>query len=658
MKIIVSTLIILLLNSLALLANEDIKLTKKQKDFIKNRTINIAYTDSWEPMSFEQNGKPYGLGFDFWDYIVKKTGIKSNFIFKNSFTKALNDIKNKKTDIIITTSKTKDREKYAVFSDIYFQAPIGIATLQNKNYIANFSELFNKKVGVGENYSSHKLLKQKYPKMEFVTVNSVQEGLSLLSSNQIYAFVDNIPVLVHNIQKHSYSNIKISGDTKVNFNLQMMIRDDYEILRDIINKVLSNMSPEDKKKIYNKWSKIEYTQKFDYSVLWKYFLPLFIIIAVILYKNRQLIIYQRSLKRTQVDLENSVNSFKTLINLTIEGIVIIKDKKILFYNDEFLKMFNINIKNIKDIDINSLFSFYNGYSLQKVLQMSKIETYETMGIKKSNKRFPVMIKSKSIMYNKQKCDIITIIDMSDIKNKENLLIQQSKMASLGEMIGNIAHQWRQPLSLISTAATGMKLQKEFDTLDDKTFNSTIDDISKTTLFLSQTIDDFQNYLKTNKTKEEFNIEDSIQKVLNIVKSSFINNSIELIKNIENISIVSYENELNQVLLNILNNSKDALKQSDLEDKFIQINTKKSKDYMSIQVVDNGGGIEPNVLRRVFDPYFTTKHQSQGTGLGLYMTHKIINESLNGSIEISNIEYKFDGKYFEKCTQVEIRLPFS
>ena len=657
MKLIISILTLLFV-SLTLFANENISLTQEEKEFIKSNTINIAYTDSWEPMSFEQNGKPYGLGFDFWDYIVKQTGIKSNFIFKSNFTQALNDIKNRNNDIIITTSKTEDRQKYAVFTKSYFKAPIGIATLQDKNYIAYFSELLDKKVGVGNNYTSHKLLKQKYPNMKFVTVENVKKGLSLLSSNEIYAFVDNIPVLVHNIKKHAYSNIKISGDTKVSFDLQIMIRDDYKILKSIINKALSNMSPEDKKIIYDKWNKIEYTQEFDYTVLWKYFLPLFIIIVIILYKNRQLISYQKSLKRTQIELENSVNSFKTLINLTIEGIVIIKNEKIIFYNDEFLKMFYINIKNIKDININSLFSFSDEWALQKVLEVSKVQTYETMGITKSNKRFPVMIKSKSIMYDNSKCDILTIIDMSDIKNKENILIQQSKMASLGEMIGNIAHQWRQPLSFISTASSGMKLKKEFDTLDDKTFRDTIDDITKTTQFLSQTIDDFQNYLKTDKTREEFNIKNSLEKVLNIIKSSFVNNSIEVFKNIENVSIKSYENELNQVLLNILNNSKDALKDNQLEDKFIQINTSTKKEYLYIQIIDNGGGLKPNVLKKVFDPYFTTKHQSQGTGLGLYMTHKIINESLNGSIEISNVQYEFDGKYFENCTEVQIKLPFS
>lgn len=639
-------------------SSKEINFTEEELKFIKEKVVNVAYTDNWEPMSFEQNGQPYGLGFDFWNYVEKKTGLKSNFVFKSNFSKALDDIRNKRDDIIITTSKTADRKKYAIFSNTYFEAPIGIATLQDKNYIAGATELFDKRVGVGENYTAHKLLKEKYPQMKFVTVKNVQEGLKLLSNNEIYAFVDSMPILVHNIQKHSYNNIKIAGDTKVNFNLQMMIRDDYEVLRSIINKVLAKMGPETKKRIYNKWSKIEYTQKFDYSVLWKYFLPLFIIIIVILYKNRQLISYQKNLKKTQFDLQNSVNSFKTLINLTIEGIVIIKDKKILFYNDEFLKMFHLNIKNIYSINISSLIDSSSNHTLGEILKRSKLETYEAMGVKQSNKRFPIMIKSKSIMYDSKECDIITIIDMSDIKNKENLLIQQSKMASLGEMIGNIAHQWRQPLSFISTAASGMKLQKQFDQLDDKSFNNTIDDITKTTRFLSQTIDDFQNYLKTDKEKKEFYVEKSIDKVLNIVKSSFANNSIQILKSINNISIKSYENELNQVLLNILNNSKDALKEQEVKNKYIQINTYVTNNSLYIQIVDNGGGIKPKVLERVFDPYFTTKHQSQGTGLGLYMTHKIINESLNGQIEISNITYEFENKKYDKCTEVKIKIPLS
>ena len=274
-------------------------------------------------------------------------------------------------------------------------------------------------------------------------------------------------------------------------------------------------------------------------------------------------------------------------------------------------------------------------------------------------KFPILVKSKKVIFENQPSTILSIIDMSEIKNKENLLIQQSKMASMGEMIGNIAHQWRQPLSLISTAASGMKIQKEFDQLDDKTFNDTLDSITNTTLFLSQTIEDFQNYLKEDKEKKEFDINSSIKKILNIIKGSFTKYDIKVNLDLEEDLIInSYENELNQAILNILNNAKDALIGFDNQEKYINIKSYKTTNGIIIEIIDNAGGIKEENLSKVFEPYFTTKHKSQGTGLGLYMTHKIITSSMKGKIEITNTQNKFNNKLFNKCAKVKIALPFS
>jgi two-component system, NarL family, sensor histidine kinase EvgS len=647
------------LNNKWLNDKQNISFSQKELDFIRNTTINLAFTDNWAPINFVENNRAYGLGYDFWQYIADKANLKTKIIIKKSFSTALDSIKDKTSDIIIATSKTPDREKYALFSEIYYKAPIGIATLQDKNYIPDPSYLLGKKVGVGKNYTAYKILQKEYPTMDFVLVSNIEEGLSLLSNNEIYALIDNLPVLTHNIQKYAYSNVKISGSTGIDFNLQMMVRDDYEVLQSIVNKVLERMSPNDKSQIYNKWLKLEYTQAFDYSVLWKYFLPLILIILSVLYKNRQLISYQKKLKNTKSELENTLKTFRSLVNLTIEGIIIVSDNEIIYYNDEVLKIFNLDNKTLLNRPFSNLFLTNNTISFEDIIKNSDSQTYEIFGLKNFEKKFPILIKSKKVIFENQESIILSIIDMSEIKNRENLLIQQSKMASLGEMMGNIAHQWRQPLSLISTAASGMKIQKEFEQLDDKTFNETIDNITNTTMFLSQTIDDFQNYLKEDKTKKEFDTNSSIHKILSMVQGSFRNHDINIILDLNNgLFINSYENELNQALLNILNNAKDALLEVEKTHRYIHIKTFKEAEKIIIEIIDNAGGIKESILDKIFEPYFTTKHKSQGTGLGLYMTHKIITSSMNGEIKITNVSHKFNDKFFDNCTNVKIILPFS
>ena len=633
--------------------------SKEEQDFIDNKTVKIAFTDDWAPINFVEKNKNYGLAYDFWKYIADKANLKTNIITNEKFADSLNSIENKTSDIIVATSKTQDREKYAIFSDTYYKAPIGIATLQDKNYIPDASYLIGKKVGVGKNYTAHKLLEKAYPNMDFVFVENIEEGLSLLSSNKIYAFVDNLPVLTYNIQKYAYSNIKISGTTGIDFDLQMMIRDDYQVLQSIINKVLETMSPNDKNLIYNRWVKFEYTQTFDYSILWKYFLPLVLIILIILYKNRQLLTFQKKLKNTKEELENTLKTFRSLVNLTIEGIIIVSDNKIIYHNYEFLKIFDINEKKLLNSSYLDLFDINNIISISDIIKNKNTQTYEIIGLKNFEIKFPILIKSKKVVFENKLSTILSIIDMSEIKNKENLLIQQSKMASMGEMIGNIAHQWRQPLSLISTAASGMKIQKEFDQLDDKTFNVTLDSIINTTMFLSQTIDDFQNYLKEDKEKKEFDVNTSINKILTIIKGSFINHSINVILDLQkDLLINSYENELNQALLNILNNAKDALVETNKENRYIHIKSYKTNKEIIIEIIDNAGGIKEEIINKIFEPYFTTKHKSQGTGLGLYMTHQIITSSMNGDIKITNIKHTFNDKHFDKCALVKITFPLS
>jgi len=638
-----------------------LKFTKEEKNFIENTVINVSTSNSWAPFNFvdKKDNKAYGISYDYWQYIKDKANLKSNIKLRSDFADVLTSLKNKEIDLIMGASKNEDREKYSIFSNIYRSSPLGIATLKDENFIENANYLIGKKVGVGKNYTSHKLLEKHFPGIDFVFIKNVNEGLELLSENKIFALVDIMPVLTYNITKYGYTNIKITGHTGLDYNLRFMIRDDYKTLQSIINKVLAKMTLKEKEKIRNKWISVEYSNKIDYSLVWKIALFFIVIILFIIYKNRQLVLYQNKLEKTQKDLKTSLKNFKTLINSTIEGILIIHNKKIVYMNSEINKMFEYKDTELLGIKINTIFDKHSKYNIEFIIKESNGESFESNAISKNNKYFPIYIKCQPITFEGKDSYIISIVNLTEIKDKENLIMEQSKLASLGEMIGNIAHQWRQPLNTISISASGSKFQKEFNLLSDEKFNSSMDMIINTTKFLSQTIDDFQDYIKDEKIKNNFEIKSSVQKMLNIMKGTFINNDINVSIKIDNkLTISGYENELNQVLLNILNNSKDALKDNNIEQKFISINAYKNEGYIHIEIIDNAGGIKDEIINKVFEPYFTTKHKSQGTGLGLYMTHKIINESMKGSIKLINTKHSFEGKVFDKCTKVKIILPIS
>jgi signal transduction histidine kinase len=243
------------------------------------------------------------------------------------------------------------------------------------------------------------------------------------------------------------------------------------------------------------------------------------------------------------------------------------------------------------------------------------------------------------------------------KEHEQTLAQQAKLAAMGEMIGNIAHQWRQPLSVVSTISSGMKVQDELGILTKKDIAKSTDDIVKYTQYMSKTIDDFRDFFKQDKEKTTFVLEDTLIKDLELMKASFTNNYIKIIHNIDSdIKIYGLKNELTQAFLNILNNAKDQL--SNLNNTIprqIIINAKEKNNTIYITITDNAGGIDEQILPKIFEPYFTTKHQNQGTGIGLYMTTQIINKHYNGKIYAKNTYMKIDGKKY-KGAQFTIELP--
>lgn len=235
----------------------------------------------------------------------------------------------------------------------------------------------------------------------------------------------------------------------------------------------------------------------------------------------------------------------------------------------------------------------------------------------------------------------------ELSKKQMILHQQSKMAAMGEMIGNIAHQWRQPLSTITTASSGMVLQKEMGVLTDEFFFEASKKINTSAQYLSQTIDDFRNFFTPNKEKTKFLLNDTLSTTLDLISAQFTAKDIHIIKNIENIELDSYENELIQALINILNNAKDELvkKPSD-EEKYIFIDIfRNEKNEVNIIIKDNAGGIPNEYIDKIFEPYFSTKHKSQGTGIGLYMTEEIITKHLQGQIFVENKEFTYEGKEY-------------
>ncbi|MEA3352549.1 MAG: hybrid sensor histidine kinase/response regulator [Campylobacterota bacterium] len=222
------------------------------------------------------------------------------------------------------------------------------------------------------------------------------------------------------------------------------------------------------------------------------------------------------------------------------------------------------------------------------------------------------------------------------KDKDKMIFHQNKLSSMGEMIENIAHQWRQPLSQINSALLIVDDELYNMNIENELLEEKLTEIESLTKYMSETIDDFKDFIKKDMDKKLFNIKSCIDNAVSIIKGSLDYYSIELSTNIIDVcEFKGYPNELQQVILVILNNAKDVLISKEIKDPKISISLERIDKICTIKICDNAGGIDNTIIDKVFDPYFTTKHKSQGTGLGLYLSKKIIEQSTNGSIYVKN-----------------------
>jgi len=239
----------------------------------------------------------------------------------------------------------------------------------------------------------------------------------------------------------------------------------------------------------------------------------------------------------------------------------------------------------------------------------------------------------------------------EIKFKEQIIFQQSKMAAMGEMIENISHQWRQPLNIIGLSTTQIETGRMFGTLEDEAFSNDIKVIQEQIAYMSQTINDFRKFFKYERKKERFDISGAIKETLNLIDAKIKNRHINMEVELQSVFTDGYRSEFIQALINILNNAVYQLEKFKADHKkLLFIRMAVDQDEAVLTITDNGGGIPENAIDRLFVPYFTTKESDVGTGIGLYLTHEIIVNHFSGNIKAGNVIYTHEdqpqkGAYF-------------
>ena len=359
------------------------------------------------------------------------------------------------------------------------------------------------------------------------------------------------------------------------------------------------------------------------------------------------------LEMAKKNLSEKNEELRLILDTTMEAIIIFKDNSVVDCNKIAIELFN---KQMKYELINKSFDDLINNKNSDIF--NEKEPFETNLTREDGSEFSAIINIKNTSLNNQIFQIVTIANIEDLKRKENLMAEQSKLAAMGEMLGNIAHQWRQPLNIISMSSSNLKLKNDMGELNSSTLRESLSLILKTINHLSDTIETFNDFLKTDKEKSIFNVNDNIKNSISLVDNFFKNFNIDIVLELDDdVFLNNLANEFSQAFINILNNAKDAivLNLKDNESGLIKIKTKKIDNFIEILVLDNALGVDKDILNKIFEPYFTTKHKYQGTGLGLYMTRKIINSSMGGEISVQNKKFTHNKKEY-KGAEFKIKIP--
>ncbi|NVJ54596.1 MAG: transporter substrate-binding domain-containing protein [Campylobacteraceae bacterium] len=559
------------------LANLPIIFTKEEINYLdKKDYIRLCVDPDWMPYEKIEDHKHIGIVADYMKEFEKKIGVKLKLIETKDWSESLEYMKTKQCDILSFVMNIESRQSYMNFTEPYVTAPLVLVTKRNVSFVSDLKDLKDKKISIQKNFAYNEIIRRKYPNLEIVDVAHLREGLKKVERGEIFGQVTTHLNVAYAFQEEFYGSLQISGKFDERWHLSVGVRDDDPILLNIFEKVVNSISKETRQKIITKWVTIKYEKSIDYKLFWSVVGFLFFILLIILYTY----ILQRRYIRKLTDAKVKIET----LNSTLEKKVHVRTRELELSNKKL-----------------------------------KRKTHE---LEHLNNTLDARIKE----------------EINNRKKQEQLLIQQSKLAEMGEMISMIAHQWRQPLSALSTIIQNIHLRHSLKKLDKEYLDKQMILSNALTEKMSNTIDDFRNFFKPNKEKHHFSIKEAIHQTIFLIDDSFKSHSIKIENQIsDDVMIYGFESELSQVLLNILTNSKDAFLEKNIENPYIAIKTKRIKTHIKILISDNAGGVKESILNKIFEPYFTTKENYNGTGLGLYMSKIIIEQNMKGILNVKNIE---------------------
>jgi len=651
--------------------------TKKEREYlVSHPQISFCAQPNNMPYSAIKDGKIIGISSGILDLITKESGIEFKLIKTDSWEESLEKAAARECDIVPLVVANKKRQEYFNFSTPFYTEPLVIVTRNSENYILDINSIADKDFAVVKGNFFLKDLEAKYPTIKLHEVDSLKEALESVEQGKYYGSINTLMGAAYGIQYFSKINLKIVGKFENNVELSFAVRNDDATLISIFDKVTKSLKKEDTQKIFNRWVSINYVNKVD---VW-YFKEIIFIIAVFLLfllyreyflkkKNKELKFLQEELINLNHTLESRISEATSDLDKAQEvskigSWILDLTKKELRWSKQTYQIFDYS----KEENSNLYQMFLDRIHPKDV---DKVQSEYTKSLEEKTPyqlEHRLLMDDGDIKYIKENCETLfspdgiplisygTVQDITDkvkleqeIKKKDGFMLHQSRLAQMGEMMSMIAHQWKQPLSAIAASQISVKVALELGKYDfdkpqerEEFFKFLDKNLEKIALYvqtLSGTIQDFSDFYKPTKKSIWTSVDSIVSKSYKLLNDSLSAAGITVKFELQSKSqLKMHENEFMQVILNMVVNAKEQLISKKINNPEITIRTYEEDKHIFLEIEDNAGGIDEEIMEYVFDPYFSTKHEKNGTGLGLHMSRIIINEYHNGNINVKNGEH--------------------
>ncbi len=632
----------------------------------QKKYISMCVNPNLMPYEGLVRGKYRGIASDMVTIIEKKIGVPMTLVKTQSWDESIEFVKKGVCDILPLVLQRPVHSEFLHLTKPYMETSYVVATTNDKSFLENENELNGKKIAFVKGYGVGEILKQHHKNVVFVESDSIKSALEMVISGKVFGYIDSAMVIRYAIEKYHYhDSVRISAKLDEKLKISAAVNEDNPSLFSIISKAFLTVSQREKETIIDNQMNAFHQIYRDYSLVWKLFILFSIILMVVLWAYRTLSVAKKK-------LEESVTNFEVLLNST-RDIIVVYDKNldILLANKAGLETFGYTQEEISCLNVRDFIEENSEEIVKLIQEFNTNVTFEVDLYKKDKTLVPCLASGKNIIYNGKFARVSILTNLTEVKKaqqtllemnqslkeqvalevensrqKDRQMIEQSRLAQMGEMISMIAHQWRQPLGAI--AATGIDMHMslmmgKYDLADEKQRNDyyiymekELVNIEKFVQNLTETIDDFRNFYKPNKERETLSINVPFEKSYDILKGTLDARGVKVTKVLKSQKTLAlFNNELMQVFLNILKNALDNFKEKEIENPSIMIESQDTDKGIMIRLCDNGGGIDTKVITKIFDPYFSTKSEKNGTGLGLYMSKTIVEEHHKGKISVKN-----------------------